>query len=180
MIAICGIGNPGNQYEGTRHNVGFMVLDRLAQELELHWESKSSLKVDISKDGEHILFKPQTFVNLTGQAAADITNFYKVEPENLWVVHDDADLPLGKVNIKFGGGDAGHNGIKSIDGFLGANYWRIRIGIGKDEKGTLSDHVLSKFKDNQQEEINAVIDQTVGLLVQSLKDKQLTAQTINA
>ena len=179
MIAVCGIGNPGAQYEGTRHNVGFMVVDKLAEELDMQWESKSSLKADIAKDNEYILFKPQTFVNLSGEAAGEVTNFYKVESENLWVVADDADLPLGKINIKFAGSDAGHNGIKSIDGLLGANYWRVRIGIGKDEKGSLADHVLSRFTPEQQVDLTSVIDQTVNLLVQSLKDKQIISQTIN-
>ena len=179
MIAVCGIGNPGAQYELTRHNVGFMIVEKLAEELGLSWESKQTLKAEMAKDDRHILFKPQTYVNLSGQAASEVLNYYKIDPENLWVVADDADLPLGKVNVKFAGSDAGHNGIKSIDGFLGANYWRIRIGIGKDEKGTLADHVLSKFTEPQQAELTSVIDQTVNLLVQSLKDKQLTAKTIN-
>ena len=179
MIAICGIGNPGTQYELTRHNVGFMTLDKLAEELELTWEYKEAFNAEIAKAGEYMLIKPQTYVNLSGQAIGEVMNYYKIETEGLWVVADDADLPLGKINVKFGGSDAGHNGIKSIDVMMGIGYWRLRIGIGKASAGSLADHVLAKFTDAQQFALTSVIDQSVNLLVQSLKDKQLTAKTIN-
>jgi len=179
MIAIGGIGNPEEQYDETRHNIGFMVLDRLANNLGLKWENKSSLKAHTAKGSGYILFKPITYVNLSGEAVVAIKNFYKFDQKNLWIVHDDADLPLGKINIKFAGSSAGHNGIKSITELLGANYWRIRLGIGKNEDFNLSDHVLSKFTPTEKEDVQDVIDQVVDLLVQSLKDHQLQNQTIN-
>jgi len=177
MIAIGGIGNPEEQYDETRHNIGFMVLDRLANNLGLKWENKSSFKALIAKGSGHMLFKPITYVNLSGEAVVAINNFYKFDQKNLWIVHDDADLPLGKINIKFAGSSAGHNGIKSIDDRFGANYWRVRIGVGKDVD--LSKHVLTRFNPDEEDLVQEAIDQVVDLLVQSLKDQQLQNQTIN-
>lgn len=179
MILIAGLGNPGKEYLDTRHNVGFMVVDKLAEHLGLAWEGKSSLKADIAKGQEYMLCKPTAYVNLSGEAIFLVSNYYKIDLGNLWIIHDEADLPLGKINIKFAGSSAGHNGIKSIDEAISPNYWRIRIGIGKDENTELADHVLTRFTSSEQELLLEVIDQTVNLLVQSLKDKQLTSQTIN-
>ena len=138
-ILIVGLGNPGEKYARTRHNAGFIAVDALAGADAVWKKEKNSL---VTKSQKFIFAKPQTFMNLSGQAALALMTFYKVPLENLVVIHDDMDLKLGDVRQKIGGGSAGHNGIKSIDVAVGREYKRIRIGIGRPallrqpEKGT--------------------------------------------
>ncbi|QIT36212.1 aminoacyl-tRNA hydrolase [Wolbachia endosymbiont of Brugia pahangi] len=149
MHLIVGLGNPGSQYELTYHNIGFIIVDAICK----HWNFQSfSKKADclitssVINDNKIMLMKPYSFMNNSGISVARIRNFYKFSLDNVIVIHDDADLELGRIKIKKGGGSAGHNGLKSIDSSIGNDYWRLRFGIGRsDSQRSLADYVLSKF-----------------------------------
>lgn len=138
---LVGLGNPGNEYYGTRHNVGFSFIDKLLQlpDADVSLLSKNKFKAEFwkffQKDiGELILVKPQTFMNLSGEAVSPLLNWFKLASDSLIVVHDELDIPVGSIRFKFGGGNAGHNGLKSITLQLGTpNFYRLRIGIGRPQ-----------------------------------------------
>jgi PTH1 family peptidyl-tRNA hydrolase len=138
MKIIVGLGNPGEKYENTRHNLGFLVLDHLLKHLgdsKIDWDHSNKLKSDIStftlKEEKVLLSKPQTYMNNSGMAVQLLKDFYKVEPEDLWIVYDELDLPLGSMKIRFGGAAAGHHGVESIMDAIGTDkFWRFRLGIG--------------------------------------------------
>ena len=130
-----GLGNPGPEYEATRHNAGFWWIDALARELNVHLQPERSywgLAARATVQGQAVwLLQPQTFMNLSGKAVAALARFFKIAPGEILVVHDELDLPPGQAKLKFGGGHAGHNGLRDIHAQLGsADYWRLRIGIG--------------------------------------------------
>ena len=162
-ILIVGLGNPGNEYKNTRHNVGFMAIDALVPADAVWKKEKNALTVRTEIDGYNILFaKPQTFMNNSGEAVGALMAFYKIPLENLVVIHDDMDLKLGTLREKVGGSSAGHNGIKSIDAVVGNEYKRIRIGIGHprdfDNPMNPADWVLGKFDSEQLKQIKSVIE----------------------
>jgi PTH1 family peptidyl-tRNA hydrolase len=156
LRAIIGLWNEG--YDLTRHNLGAMFVDELAKSFNLSFSKNSKLLSYISKKDEYLLAKPLVYMNQSGASISKVVNFFKIELNQLTVVHDDMDLPLGSYRIKLGGGSAGHNGIKSIDQNLGnQNYWRIRIGIGKPEfQGQVTDYVLGKISENELKIIKQV------------------------
>lgn len=161
-VLIVGLGNPGNEYKNTRHNVGFMAIDALAPDGAVWKKEKNALTARTEIDGFKIIFaKPQTFMNNSGEAVAPLMAFYKIPLENVVVIHDDMDLKLGSLREKTGGGSAGHNGIKSIDNAIGKEYRRIRIGIGhpRDFESPIdpADWVLGKFDSEQLKQIKSVI-----------------------
>ena len=138
MRLIVGLGNPGGEYKDTRHNIGFMVVEKLAIELRkgtITWEEKDKFKSSVAKAGEILLVKPVTFMNNSGISVASIVQFYKCKSEDVIVIHDDIDLPLGKIRIRMGGGSAGHNGVDSIIKELKTDqFLRIRLGIGRGKQ----------------------------------------------
>jgi peptidyl-tRNA hydrolase, PTH1 family len=148
---VVGLGNPGPEYAASRHNLGFMVTDRLAGEWAASWRSKFSGRLAEARDGDVrvALLQPQTYMNLSGRSVAAAMRFYKLEPSALVVVHDEIDLGLGDVRAKFGGGLAGHNGLRSLREQLGtAEFARVRIGVGRPEHGEqmpMADWVLRPF-----------------------------------
>jgi len=158
MFLIVGLGNPGAEYASTRHNIGFMAVDALAGR-EGFSSKFHGLVANASIEGEKvILLKPQTFMNLSGKSVQAAMAFYKIAPENVIVMHDELDLPLGKIRIKKGGGANGHNGIKDIDQMVGPDYWRIRLGIGHPGmKEQVHGHVLSKFSSEETQEVEKVL-----------------------
>ena len=163
---IVGLGNPGKEYELTRHNIGFMVLDNLADKAGI--EITKSAHKGIFGKGEYMgknvyLFKPLTFMNKSGEALKEIQNFYKIPVDQVVVVHDELDLPLGDIRTKFGGGTAGHNGLKSIVDKTGEkDFHRIRIGIGKPEHKTqVVSHVLSTFSEDEFKSLDRIIDKAI-------------------
>ena len=162
-ILVVGLGNPGTQYACTRHNVGFMAVDRLAG-ADATWKSeRDALIARMDVDGRRVIFvKPQTFMNNSGVAVQSLMTFYKVPLENLIVIHDDMDITVGDCREKIGGGSAGHNGIRSIDTHVGRDYRRIRIGVGHPRDFGLpmdpADWVLGKFGATQME----MIQETIG------------------
>jgi PTH1 family peptidyl-tRNA hydrolase len=170
MKLIIGLGNPGEQYQNTRHNVGFLAIDSLAKRLDLSdWESDKPYQGETTKNQGVFLLKPDTFMNLSGQSVKKVVEDKEIELNDVWVIQDEADLPLGSIRVKKGGTDAGHNGIKSIDSAISNDYWRIRIGIGKDDGRELSDHVLERFTQDEQKQLDDIIDQVTGLLVKFLE-----------
>ncbi|MGM0501102.1 MAG: aminoacyl-tRNA hydrolase [Bacillota bacterium] len=162
MKLVVGLGNPGSKYKDTRHNAGFMVVDRLADKynFRLSKEEKKALVAKERIKGEKIILaKPQTFMNNSGQAVQQLANYYKIEPKDVVVVYDDLDLDAGQLKIKPKGGHGGHNGVKSIINCLGAkNFSRVRIGIGRPEYRTVTDYVLSKFSREEKKEVEDALE----------------------
>lgn len=156
MKIIVGLGNPGKQYEFTRHNIGFLVIDQLAEKwnIDVNRTKFKSLVGEGFFAGEKVLLvKPQTFMNLSGEAVLDILQFYKREPSDLLVVYDDMDLPPGKIRLRKGGGSGGHKGMSSIIYLINSEgFPRLRIGIGKPTpEATTVGHVLGKINNKEQD-----------------------------
>ena len=151
MWLVVGLGNPGTEYERTRHNIGFMTLDRLVGMSGAHAASSSSFHGELFKKSNLLLLKPMTYMNRSGIAVAAVRQFYKIETDHVIVIHDDLDLPFGTLRFKKGGGSGGHNGLKSIDAMVGSDYIRVRMGIGKPPyKSQVTDYVLHEFSSQEQ------------------------------
>ncbi len=152
MWLVVGLGNPGVQYETTRHNIGFLTLDRIVGESSAHPASSSSFHGELFKTKELLLLKPSTYMNRSGVSVQAVKNFYKIDTDRIIVIHDDLDLPFGAVRFKKGGGSGGHNGLKSIDESVGNGYLRVRMGIGKPlYRSQTADYVLSDFTERELE-----------------------------
>ncbi len=154
---IVGLGNPGAQYKGTRHNVGFAVVDEVARRASVGFESAPAEAL-IAKwrrpDGAALLVKPLTFMNLSGQAVGEIARYFKIESADLLIVVDEAQLPLGRLRARARGSAGGHNGLKSVIAHLGDEFPRLRIGVGRGEQQRdLADHVLSRFEKDEAAEV---------------------------
>jgi PTH1 family peptidyl-tRNA hydrolase len=171
MKLVVGLGNPGKEYEGTRHNVGFLVIDKLINNEQLTISKKLNAGVlKTTLDKKRVVFaKPQTFMNNSGVAVQALLNFYKLKPENLVVIHDDKDVPLGEIRVQAGRGSAGHHGVDSIIENLGTkDFTRIRIGIAPVvtsatpptpswKEGEIANFVLNKFTKEEQKILNGVV-----------------------
>lgn len=165
MKCIIGLGNPGKKYENTRHNVGFMVIDKLGEELNIEVTDrkfKCDYGIGIHNGQKVMLVKPQTFMNLSGEGVRPLVDYYNIELEDIIVLYDDLDLPLGKLRLRGKGTGGGHNGMKSLNQHLSSEkYKRIRIGIDRPETGmTVVKYVLSKFRKDEQPLLEKVIDRT--------------------
>jgi PTH1 family peptidyl-tRNA hydrolase len=151
-LLVAGLGNPGRQYERTRHNVGWMVVDELARRRDGSFRSKFAGQLAEVRDGELrlALLKPETYMNVSGRSVSEAARFFKVEPGALLVVHDDVDLEPGRLQARLGGGLAGHNGLRSIAEVLGTQeFLRLRIGVGRPARGDrrpVAEYVLSAFE----------------------------------
>jgi len=173
MLLIVGLGNPGSRYEKTRHNIGFRVIDRLINDSNAIDVSKNSFYGELYKSKQTLFLKPTTFMNLSGKSIIAVKNFYKIDIENIIVVHDDIDLPFSALRFKRGGGHGGHNGLKSIDSTIGKEYIRVRMGVGKPEyKRQVVDFVLSDFSDKEENTIDSWIKYTLEA-INALFDKEL-------
>lgn len=162
-ILVIGLGNPGREYKETRHNVGFMVADRLAARMGASFgrlESKALVAKGELAGRRVILGKPQTYMNLSGQSVSSLVRFYKVSLESLLVAYDDVDLPFGVLRLRPGGGSAGQKGMASIIQSLGGqNFSRLRIGIGRPPgRMEAADYVLQKFSRSEQEQLDEILD----------------------
>ncbi|MDO5045200.1 aminoacyl-tRNA hydrolase [Campylobacter sp.] len=155
MVLIVGLGNPGPQYEKTRHNIGFMLIDLLKSE-KFTDVSSSKFQGELFKSSNLLLLKPQTFMNLSGSSVKAVNDFYK--PERIIVIHDDLDLKLGVVKFKIGGSSGGHNGLKSIDSLIGNEYERVRLGIGRGDKTSVTNYVLGEFSEDEKECLQKVLN----------------------
>ena len=160
-ILFVGLGNPGEKHKNNRHNVGFMALDCLST---FHKFGRSRTKflgrtaMGSLEERKLISFKPQTFMNESGRAVREASNFYKIGPERIIVFHDELDLPFGQIRVKKGGGHAGHNGLKSIDENIGTDYFRIRIGISHPgEKEKVTNHVLGDLSKEDAETLQKIL-----------------------
>lgn len=189
MKLIVGLGNPGEKYKYTRHNIGFMVVEKLAKELlpvgrsEKAWKGEGKFSAEICKLGEDlILAKPMTYMNGSGSAVRLLKNFYKLAVSDIWVVQDDIDLPLGKIRIRRGGASAGHHGIDSIISDLhDSEFFRFRLGIGRGRlsvtrntdqnlhRREVEKYVLSLFSDQEGGEMKKIIKRAVEALDIALK-----------
>ncbi len=173
MFLVAGLGNPGEEYAKTRHNIGFMAADEIYSRYNFTpFKAKfEGLLAEGNIDGEKVLLlKPQTFMNLSGQSVGKVANFYKIPPQNIIVIHDDKDLALGKLKAKIGGSAGGHNGLKNIDSQIGQDYNRIRIGVGspKEHNTDTVNFVLSRFSKAEMEILEERLDfiaATVGELI---------------
>lgn len=157
---IVGLGNPGAQYSKTRHNIGFIAIDAIANHFSFpDFTSKfQGLLSQANINGKKVLLlKPQTFMNLSGRSVLECANFYKILPEQIIVIHDELDLELGRIKIKTGGSHAGHNGLKSIDQAVTPNYHRLRFGISRPKFGSASDYVLGNFRSEEEQMVNSSI-----------------------
>ncbi len=159
MKLIVGLGNPGPTYKNNRHNIGFMSVDKLLQDLSAADISNKKFMGELYKAGDLLLLKPQTFMNLSGKSVQAVASFYKINPDNILVIHDEIDLPFGAVRIKKGGGNGGHNGLKSIDALITKEYNRLRLGVGKPErKEMVASYVLSDFSKEEQPQLEKFIN----------------------
>lgn len=173
MKLIVGLGNPGDKYANTRHNIGFMVVEHLAHELgktSLEWKEEPKFHAVIARDADVLLLKPTTFMNASGVAVSSVANYYHIPASDIWVIHDDLDLPIGKIRIRTGGSSAGHNGIESIMRELKTDvFTRFRLGIGRGMEGEkkssnknfkrrfVIDFVLSKFRSGEAGELKHMV-----------------------
>lgn len=191
MKLIVGLGNPGEKYEKTRHNLGFAVVEGLLQALrpveKTTWRANKKSNSLVAKIDELILAQPQTMMNASGLAVKKLADFYQIEPADIWVIHDDLDLPLGKIRIRQGGGTAGHRGVDSIVEQLGTHeFVRFRLGIGRPAKGgkqlaaempeekKVEEYVLTTFSAQEKVAVRKMIDQTIEAIKLAL-EKDLTA-----
>lgn len=170
MKIFVGLGNPTAEYAATKHNVGFMLADRLADKLGAStWRERfNALVAETFLDGEKILLvKPQTFMNLSGEAVAPLMNFYKLDAADLTVAHDDMDLPLGMIRLRPKGSGGGHRGVASIIQHIGSqNFPRVRIGVGRPPANwTVNHHVLSPFTAEDADKISAALDELVPAVI---------------
>ncbi|NOQ80240.1 MAG: aminoacyl-tRNA hydrolase [Gammaproteobacteria bacterium] len=163
---IAGLGNPGNEYERTRHNAGFWFIDQLISQYNLTLKSEAKFLGDVAKlntpSGNVWLLKPTTFMNRSGQSIARLAQFYKIKPEQILVVHDELDLPPGTVKLKQGGGHGGHNGLRDSIAHLGKNFYRLRLGIGHPgNKEQVVGFVLGKTPQSEKTLIESSIDKSI-------------------
>ena len=165
--AIIGLGNPGNKFFHTRHNIGFRILDAIAGRLHVSWGSNDLMdyaETFMGDTGKIILIKPKTFMNSSGKVIPFLTK-KGIKPEEILVVHDELEKPFGNIGIKLGGSAKGHNGLRSIIGVIGKDFWRARFGIGRPENQDVSDYVLDRFSPKEEQEIPALIEELIGQLL---------------
>jgi PTH1 family peptidyl-tRNA hydrolase len=159
---IAGLGNPGREYENTRHNAGFMILDRLAARLKAEFGNERKFEARFAKSGALFLLKPQTYMNLSGRSVAAVCQFYKIQPAEVLVVYDDAALPEGKLRIRRNGSAGGHNGMKSIIACLGTDQFpRVRFGVGAADGKNMVGHVLGAFDPASREGLDKSLENAV-------------------
>lgn len=170
MKLIIGLGNPEQRYENTRHNVGFFVVSRYAREQGTKFQAKDKFKADIAEltvNGEKlILVKPTTYYNSSGEAVRAIADFYKIEPSEILVIHDELALPFGTIRTRLGGSDAGNNGVKSINQHLGPDTARIRVGVWNELRDRINDadFVLSNFTSDEQTRLEETLPRLYSLI----------------
>lgn len=184
MLLIVGLGNPGHEYAGSRHNAGFMCLDEFARKNSFDpWINKKDLKCELAQttigDTKVYLCKPQTFMNLSGEAVQAVVHFYKLGPDQIVVVHDELDVNFGQIRCRVGGSSAGNNGIKSVSSAIGEAYGRVRIGIGPKvpEQIDAADFVLQDFNAAEQAKLPALTREVGALLSEYVYGSPVVAET---
>ena len=184
MLLLVGLGNPGSNYTNTRHNIGFKIIDAINAHFKLSKQKpkfKGLLTTGNIDEKKIYAIKPLTFMNNSGTAIKELIDYFKIDAKDVIVFHDDMDIDFGKIKAKFGGSSAGHNGIESIDKFIGKEYSRVRVGIGKpDKKVSVSDYVLNDFNDEEKTQLDQI---TINIIdsIPILIDKKLDlfSSTVN-
>jgi len=166
MLLLVGLGNPGGKYNNNRHNIGFMAVDEIGRRHNFSAPKVrfQGLLAEGRLGSEKVLIlKPQTYMNLSGQSVGEAARFYKIPPQDIFVFHDELDIPASKIKFKTGGGHAGHNGLRSLDQHLGRNYHRIRLGIGHPgDKDQVTSHVLGDFAKSDLTWLEPMLDAIAG------------------
>ncbi len=176
MILFVGLGNPTPDSQNNRHNIGFRIIDAINQNFSLSKQKpkfKGLLTMGIIDEKKVYAIKPLTFMNNSGACIRELIEYFKIDSSDIIVFHDDLDIEFGKIKAKFGGADAGHNGIKSLDKFIGKDYSRVRIGIGKPDKLKVNDFVLGDFNEDEKiqiDEISKKIIEFFNLLIEKKLD----------
>ena len=184
MLLLVGLGNPGSNYTNTRHNIGFKIIDAINLHFKLSKQKpkfKGLLTTGSIESKKIYAIKPLTFMNNSGTAIKELIDYFKIDAKDVFVFHDDMDIDFGKIKAKFGGSSAGHNGIESIDKFIGKDYSRVRIGIGHPRnKVEVADHVLNDFNDEEKIELDTItksITESLPILLDKKLD--LFSSTVN-
>lgn len=186
-ILLVGLGNPGKEYEGTRHNAGFICIDEFVSKTDgmEDWMQKKDLKCLLSSgrigESRVIVIKPTTFMNLSGEAVQAVVNFYKIDPSNIVAIHDELDIDFGQIRLRQGGSSAGHNGIKSVTKHIGEDYGRIRIGVGPKTPARIKseDFVLQKFSEEQEKQLPNLKREVLAILNEYIYGTGLPHETRN-
>lgn len=187
QILIIGLGNPGKEYDGTRHNIGFEAIDAFAKANNFDpWINKKDLRCQMAMsrlgDIQVVAIKPTTFMNLSGEAVQAVAHFYKIPAERILAVYDEIDIDFGQIRLRIGGSSAGHNGVKSLMEHLGEGFGRVRVGIGPKthEKMDSADFVLAKFSKEQEAQLQNLTRETTAILTEyAFGDAQLPTETRN-
>ena len=184
MLLLVGLGNPGPNNTNNRHNIGFKIIDAINSEFSLSKQKpkfKGLLTTGNIQDKKVYAIKPLTFMNNSGVCIKELIDYFKIDAKNVIVFHDDLDIDLGKVKAKTGGSSAGHNGIESIDKFIGKDYSRVRIGIGRPkQKSKVNTHVLEDFSENEEDRIKDITDNIVKLIPALInKEMDLFSSKVN-
>lgn len=179
MRLVVGLGNPGRKYAQTRHNVGFKVIDNLSHRWNIPAEGKqlgSLVGAGRIGDSKVLLTRPQSFMNRSGQPVRSLMGYFKTDPEHVVVVHDDLDLPFGRIQLKKGGGHGGHNGLRDLNKHVGADYVRVRVGVGRPPEGwDVADYVLGKWDDQEMDQVDDVVGEACDAVESILRDGLETA-----
>ena len=184
MLLFVGLGNPSPDNENNRHNIGFKIIDAINQKFNLSKQKpkfKGLLTTGNIGDKKIYAIKPLTFMNNSGICIRELIEYFKINPENVIVFHDDLDVDFGKIKTKFGGSSAGHNGVESLDKFIGKDYSRVRIGIGKPNgKVNVADHVLKDFDEEEKQKLENITNNITNSLPILLDKKlELFSSTVN-
>ena len=174
MILFVGLGNPTPDSQNNRHNIGFKIIDAINQKFSLSKQKpkfKGLLTMGNIDDNKVYAIKPLTFMNNSGTCIRELMEYFKIDSSNIIVFHDDLDIEFGKIKAKFGGSDAGHNGIASLDKFIGKDYSRVRIGIGKPDKIKVNDFVLGNFNEEEQIKLNEISKKIISSLSMLIEKK---------
>jgi len=181
MILLVGLGNPGDKYDNTRHNAGFLTVDKIVASQNGEWRAEAKNEAMVAKmkvgDSDVVAAKSLTYMNLSGNAVAKLAHYYKIEPADIIVISDDINLEWGTVRLRRGGSDGGHNGLKSIIGAIGEEFFRIRIGVGHNDIIPAEDFVLKRLNDDEKQLLMASVDKTADYLINS-NLSELSEQTI--
>ena len=173
MYLIVGLGNIGEKYQNTRHNIGFLVIDYITKNLNTSNINNPNFQSTLLKSGYNLFSKPITYMNNSGVAVNSIKDYYKIDLENIIIIHDDLDLPFGTVKFKIGGGHGGHNGLRSIDAHIGKEYIRVRIGVGKpQDKSDVANYVLNNFSKEELNKLPDIINHTIDA-IKALKSEDI-------
>ena len=173
MHLIVGLGNIGDKYQLTRHNIGFMVIDEITKNLSTSNINNPNFQSTLLKSGYNLFAKPTTYMNNSGVAVHAIKEYYKIDLENIIVIHDDLDLPFGTVKFKIGGGHGGHNGLRSLDAHITKEYIRVRVGIGKPlDKSDVANYVLSNFSKEEMNKLQDIMPHIIEA-IEALKSEEI-------